>query len=641
MALFMISSQKHQAYPNSANWRHSLVGIGFLLTIVGCTSEKSAATKPTESAITTPAVSRVRAELPAQRDQSFVGSEACRECHAKISEVYDQHPMGMSISQVSNMKRIEQPAADWLNVAGPDKYRVNLEEAVANKPTHLTHQQLHLAEDGSPLGEVTEPIAFAIGSGQKGRAYFVFKDQMLFQSPLGWYTAKNCWDLSPGYNPVRHPGFQRRIDESCLYCHAGRVDSQNSQQFASKVFHEAVIGCERCHGPGEKHIAYQRNLKNTPTSQSATTKSVDPICNPSDLTAAQREDVCNQCHLQAEQVIPRFGRSFFDFRPGDRLEDVFVVFSSSTRQESRGSFRAVSHVEQMRQSRCYQASQEKMGCISCHDPHQVPEPQLRVEQFRLSCLKCHSEKGCSLPDDERKAQSPENSCIDCHMPKSDISNVPHTAQTDHRILRSPKTAPESKNIKAWTVVDGAGDRLPAWEIQRARGLTMMITAVKKRDTAMAIKAREYLTPDGIDPLDSRQVIATLANDGDSLSAIASSYWLEGLFANARPLWEKTLELQPNHETALSGLTQIDLDANDLTSAERNAKKLTDFAPAEATHWAQLSSIQWKMSKFEDAIKAAETALRLDPNMDDTRDWLKQAKQKLAEGSLTPELDTQN
>ena len=48
-----------------------------------------------------------------------------------------------------------------------------------------------------------------------------------------------------------------------------------------------------------------------------------------------------------------------------------------------------------------------------------------------------------------------------------------------------------------------------------------------------------------------------------------------------------------------------------------------------------------MSKFDDAIKAAETALRLDPNMDDTRDWLKQAKQKLAEGSLTPELDTQN
>jgi tetratricopeptide (TPR) repeat protein len=241
-----------------------------------------------------------------------------------------------------------------------------------------------------------------------------------------------------------------------------------------------------------------------------------------------------------------------------------------------------------------------------------------------------------MPLDERQKQSTEDSCIQCHMPKSDISNVPHTVQTDHRILRTPQSSPTAPQMKAWTVVDGAQDRLPAWEVARARGLAMMTAAVKKRDQAMAIKARQYLVPEGIDPVESPRIIAALANDTESLSAIASSYWLEGLFANARPFWEKTLELEPFHETALSGLIQIDLDSNDLNSAERNAKKLTEFAPAESTHWTQLSTIQWKMTHYADAIKAAEKAIALDPNLDDTRSWLTQAKKKLAEGIIESE-----
>lgn len=626
--MFLPSHQ--QTYPISYARRCAILLTLGLSVFVGCTPDKKNAPKAHSSpqkTITSP----LRAELPTPRDQSFVGSDACRECHAKISDQYAQHPMGMSIAQVSNMNLIEKENTDWLNVAGPDKYRVELKQNSPDTPTQLVHQQQHLNQDGTLLGEVTEPIAYAIGSGQKGRAYFIFKDKMLFQSPIGWYTAKSCWDLSPGYNPERHPGFQRRIDTSCLYCHAGRVDAFNDQQYTAQVFHEAMIGCERCHGPGQAHIAFHRTNKTESGSNNASRKELDPICNPADLAAAQREDVCNQCHLQAEQVIPRFGRSFFDFRPGDRLEDVFVVFSSNTRQESRGNFRAVSHVEQMRESRCFQASQEKLGCTSCHDPHQVPSELQRVEHYRQSCLKCHAQQGCSMPLDERKKQSTEDSCIQCHMPTSDISNVPHTVQTDHRILRTPQSTPTAPQMKAWTVVDGAQDRLPAWEIARARGLAMMSAAVKKRDQAMAIKARQYLVPEGIDPVESPRIIAALANDTESLSAIASSYWLEGLFANARPFWEKTLELEPFHETALSGLIQIDLDSNDLNSAERNAKKLTEFAPAESTHWAQLSSIQWKMTHYADAIKSAEKAIALDPNLDDTRSWLTQAKKKLAEG----------
>jgi len=220
--------------------------------------------------------------------------------------------------------------------------------------------------------------------------------------------------------------------------------------------------------------------------------------------------------------------------------------------------------------------------------------------------------------------------------------VPHTIQTDHRILRNPKKETQNnKSIKAWTVVDGAQERLPDWEISRARGLTMMTNALKKRDPAMAIKAREYLMPK--DPnlprdenaLEPNQALEALANDPESLSAIASSYWLEGLYAVARPFWEKTLELDPYHETALSGLIQMDLDANDLQSSERYALQLTKTAPAEATHWVQLATIYWKMKRYSDAIKAGETAVKLAPHLDETQKWLKQVKQSQSDSPAEP------
>ena len=96
------------------------------------------------------------------------------------------------------------------------------------------------------------------------------------------------------------------------------------------------------------------------------------IVNPADLDPARREAVCNQCHLAGEAAIPRYGRGLYYFRPGDHLDDTLVVFVEGQRA---GSGRAVSQVEQMQSSRCYQASGEVMGCTTCHYPHLQPPPE--------------------------------------------------------------------------------------------------------------------------------------------------------------------------------------------------------------------------------------------------------------------------
>ena len=89
----------------------------------------------------------------------------------------------------------------------------------------------------------------------------------------------------------------------------------------------------------------------------------------------------------------------------------------------------------MHESRCFRASQGKMGCISCHDPHELARPEEKVAYYRERCLDCHAEKGCSLPRPERLAEGRDDRCIDCHMPRSPNEQVPHTATTLHLIPR--------------------------------------------------------------------------------------------------------------------------------------------------------------------------------------------------------------
>jgi len=119
------------------------------------------------------------------------------------------------------------------------------------------------------------------------------------------------------------------------------------------------------------------------------------------------------------------------------LEDIFVVLSQETDVELHGKLKAVNQVEQMRASQCYKASEGQLGCISCHDPHTVPNAEQRVEHYRLRCLSCHETNGCSLELAQREPAPADNSCVYCHMPSTATMDIPHTSMTDHRIPRTP------------------------------------------------------------------------------------------------------------------------------------------------------------------------------------------------------------
>ncbi|MEO8497252.1 MAG: multiheme c-type cytochrome, partial [Planctomycetota bacterium] len=228
---------------------------------------------------------------PPARDGSFVGSEACAECHQQIFDQFKASPMGQSMATVANATQVENFEVSVVKPTGHRHYQVTRDT------DSMAHHEIMLDARGEPYRDQIEEISFVVGSGQRGRSYLIDRDGLLFQSPIGWYAHGQRWDLSPGYSRENHQRFSRRIGDGCLYCHAGRVNHEGaaSDRYEEPVFAELAIGCERCHGPGERHVKIQTDPAVAP--------GPDTIVNPADLLVSKRESVCTQCHLLGRSVI--------------------------------------------------------------------------------------------------------------------------------------------------------------------------------------------------------------------------------------------------------------------------------------------------------------------------------------------------
>lgn len=359
----------------------------------------------------------------------YVPDSRCAECHADVAASYAEHPMGRSLFPITGA-----PAPP----NGPEQknpfHALGARLQVERRGDAVRHLCSLEGPGGRPIAELGWEVHYAIGSGTRGHSYLTDKDGYLLQTPVSWYSQKGAWDLSPGFTPALLSG--RQVFGECLFCHVNRANQVEGplNRYRQPVFDGHAIGCQRCHGPGELHVSGKGRGKGA--------DGIDPtIVNPKHLTPTLRQAVCEQCHLQGAARTLARGQAMYDFRPGMPLEEFRSVFIRAA--EADGGRKAIGHVEQMYESRCFQgdAGPRQLGCVSCHDPHERVPPQRRVSHYRARCLQCHADKGCSVPPPERARRSPQDSCIDCHMPRYGASDIPHTAATDHRIPRDGKAAP--------------------------------------------------------------------------------------------------------------------------------------------------------------------------------------------------------
>jgi hypothetical protein len=494
----------------------------------------------------------------------------------------------------------------------PDKAEFSSKNGLSYKVEKVGDQILHhevkTDSQGRVLYDQAVAISLAIGSGTRGKTFAANHEGILLQSPISWYSSKGGYfELSPGYErSASNPRFSRRLLEGCLVCHVGRMefDPDAPDKLVAPYFHELSIGCERCHGPGEKHVKSQ---------QAGRIASPDAtIINPARLPTRERESVCYQCHLHGVFRGVRYGRHERDFRPGMPLEEVVCVLVAD---ETAGSpSKAVSQVEQMWASACFRQSEGKMGCISCHNPHEWPSPDSRVDYYRTRCLDCHNQLGCSLPVEKR--QEKQDSCIACHMPQTTPGDVVHASQTDHRVLKNPPAAEDSTPRVAGPgnslkFFDDADKRLPHWEVLRTRGISLVARGAGSLE-------RDKETESMLLPLTK-----VVPDDATLLTSLASLYSSRKNNLEARKWLEKAVASEPNNETALLSLALTCSALGDLTSAKRHIARVVELNPYLSRNFSLQAMILDGLGEEEAALAAAEKAAELDPSDERVRQRLLQ------------------
>jgi predicted CXXCH cytochrome family protein len=552
--------------------------------------------------------------LNVRPDVAFVGDDKCAECHQKETRSFRAHPMGHSLVPIARIAA-QQP----YDAAHHNPFEaLGTQFVVQRRGDQVVHRQVGRDEKGAPVYQSDTAIDYALGSGARGYSYLSDRDGYVFLSPVSWFTQQHVWDTAPGFSPQTRTG--RPVSGACLFCHANHVRPRKgyTNRFEEPLFDGHAIGCERCHGPGGRHVTDPGHKD--PESGADLT-----IVNPPHLPPPLREAVCEQCHITGEARILHRGRDLFDFRPGLPLEDFLAVYVAAA--EPGKSRKAVGQVEQMRLSQCFLKSKErpankerKLGCTSCHDPHRHVGPEEAAAYYRDRCLECHREgrePGCSVPEPVRRRQEKDDSCIACHMPRYPAADVAHTATTDHRLLKRPDRGPASgPSHNEPGIVSFYPPRPDSPNRGAGRDLGLALADLMVRRLAEGKEA-----PPGTGPLAAGLLQEALGNDPEDLGAqeiLGEVLSLVNRPVEALATYEAVLARAPYREASLMGAAML---AESLRQDERSLacwRRAVAENPWQPSYRSSLAQLLARRRAWAEALPQAEAWVRLDPPSIDAR-----------------------
>ncbi|MEZ5397136.1 MAG: cytochrome c3 family protein [Bryobacterales bacterium] len=357
----------------------------------------------------------------------YVEAAACRDCHREIWDSYAKTGMGRSFYRPAPENTLETYGGEPFYHNASDRYYAMIERG--GKYFQGRYQKGSANEE---INVVEKEIQYVMGSGNHARTYLHQKPNgEIVELPLGWYSeGGGSWGMNPGYDKRNHYGFQRLIAFDCMFCHNGYPEMADGADFAGR--RAAYVGriaegidCQRCHGPGGPHLeALQRNAPTEEVQQS--------IVNPARMSPERQMEVCYQCHLETTSrplpnILHKFGRGVFSYVPGEPLGEYAAYFDHAPGSKFEDKFEINHSAYRLRQSQCFQRSEGRLLCTTCHDPHGAPitRPQAEV------CRGCH-EGLASLA-----GHPAGEDCAKCHMPKRRTDDVVHAVMTDHKIQRRP------------------------------------------------------------------------------------------------------------------------------------------------------------------------------------------------------------
>jgi hypothetical protein len=345
----------------------------------------------------------------------FAGSQTCATCHKQIydSFAYTGHFLTSESASEKNIKGSFDKGTNIFH------YTPDLSVAMEK-----TDSGLYQVEYVNGVKTISRRFDVTIGSGTRGQTYLSWDNNLLNQLPVSYLTSANEWANSPG--DQNNVYFDRPINSRCLECHTtyAEVLPFRLQGSPEEFDHKKIvygISCEKCHGPGAKHVEFQ--------TENPDVKTAKYIINPANFSRQQSLDLCSLCHggrIKSTQPA-------FTFQSGDKLEKDFIVDTLNN-----GSIDV--HGNQyglLSKSKCFRTS--SMTCLTCHSPHD--DERGNIALYSQRCMACHNkEHGTFCKINADKVSNISSNCIDCHMPqqisKSIVLQLPDRKIPTAQLLRT-------------------------------------------------------------------------------------------------------------------------------------------------------------------------------------------------------------
>jgi len=333
----------------------------------------------------------------------FVGAASCAKCHLETFQAQRSSRHARTFHRTSELQNVVLPRPSF-----PDPVDAKVSHTLRKVGDHL-EQETH-----TPERVFKAVVDYAFGSGDRGKT-LVGHDAsgLMVELRLSVYHegVHSVWDVTSGHAP--HPpvtlGFlgMPQTDDAvrrCLSCHVTSPEAVLTARGPEAA--DCAIGCEKCHGPGGNHLI------------AVAAKFPDlAIARPSLASGERVVKICAQCHSPRGKTV----------EPDDPAS---VRFQATT----------------LTWSRCYIESEDRLDCVTCHDPHR--NVMTSEAHYEAKCLVCHP--GQSLESGRTRGRlrrridltdapyalscpvNPATGCISCHMPKVKDA-IPHSPFTDHFI----------------------------------------------------------------------------------------------------------------------------------------------------------------------------------------------------------------
>jgi len=545
---------------------------------------------------------------PPSSAETYVDPKLCAACHAAIAVSYRKTGMGRSFYRPSPANQVEDYTVHNSYYHQPSGTHVTM----TLRDGRYYQRRFQAGPDGKETNVEEKSIDYVMGSGNHARTYLHRTARgTLVELPLGWYAEKGgYWAMNPGYDRPDQPGSRREITYDCMFCHNGypQIPASNDVLGADPVFSGSLpegIDCQRCHGPGSRHLAAVR----TPGAKPEAIRAA--IVNPARLAPDRQMDVCMQCHLETTSFqfphsIVRYTRGAFSYRPGEPLASFELFYDHPAGAGRDDKFEIAGAAYRLRKSACFLKSSGALTCTTCHNPHDVGHGAEAEAQYNATCRKCHAAAFDAVVAAGRHVA--QTGCVGCHMPKRRTDDVVHVAMTDHYIRRAVP----------------AGDRLAERaerhdtdaDMYHGPVMPYAIGGAQANDdlyNAVAQVWQKNNLKDGLPRL------AALIASGQPARAefylLAADAWRDsGQPAKAVPLYEEAVRRNGAWLYAQQKLGLALDESGQGARAVELLRRATVAAPRNAEVWHEYGQLLLHQNRGAEAAAALRQALALDPEI---------------------------